>query len=135
MRPHWLAFSATIACAASATSAADAPRPAPPEPTRMNIEVSAADATAQWDRAAALLTQCAPADITVWYPMGSAHLRAAPEKNLCRVDVDTEIEGGRRHLTCALAIGAWGWGFVSDGGKPRQAPPRDPPPAMAAKCQ
>src|SRR4051812_33665572 len=128
MRLLSTALLTTLACASPATSAADPPRP---EPVRMNIEVSAADATAQWARAAALVARCAPVDVTVWYPFGSARVRAEPEKSGCRVDIETEVEGDRRRLACALPAGtAFEWNLVSDGGKPRQAPPRDPPPGL-----
>jgi hypothetical protein len=128
-----LALLFIFACAAPATSAADPPKA---DPVRMNIEVSASDAPAQWGRAEALLAKCAPLDATVWYPLGSARVRATPEKTGCRVDVETEVEGGRRGWTCALGAGAtWGWDFVTEAGKPRQLPPRDLPANLAAKCR
>jgi len=136
MRRLSAALLMTVACASPATSAADPPKP---EPVRMNIEVSGADATAQWARATALVAKCTSVDVTIWYPSGSARVRAAPEspgRPACRVDVETEVEGDRRRLTCALAAGAaFEWNLVTDGGKPRQAPPRDPPPGLAAKCK
>jgi hypothetical protein len=124
------------AVAHSCSAPASAADPPAQEPVHMNIEASRADAAAQWERAAGLVSKCAPVDVAIWYSFGSARLRAAPAAGGCRVDLETEVEGDRRTMTCALPAGtAWGWNLVAEGGKARTLPPRDPPADLAAKCR
>ena len=106
------------------------------EPTRLQIDVSSADAGTKWREAVTLLEKCTPLDVQLWYSFGSARLRATPAPKSCRIELALEVEMDKQAYSCTLPSGTkWSWNLVSDGKNARQAPPRDLPPELVGHCK
>ncbi|MDP9000558.1 MAG: hypothetical protein M3O46_10650 [Myxococcota bacterium] len=103
---------------------------------RIEIDAEKADAGEKWSQATALLTQCSPVDVKVWYAFGSTRLDASPSGKSCQVALEIEIELDRRFYRCTLRPKPrWTWNLVFDAKGPRKAPQRDLPADLAPLCR
>jgi hypothetical protein len=130
----------SLLCLLTTACAAPTPAAAPPTPTaevaRFTIDVDRPNAREEWQRLSARLSSCQPVDAEIWYALGSATLRAREADGLCAIELVTEVEGAREVLRCRLPSNTiFAWDLVAEGDRPREAPPRKPPPALSNHCR